>query len=384
MPHNLRLSPGVLLAKNLPPSDNTKAAYAQRMEAYMPLRGKSLPKLCLGFLLVTFPSTFALASPTTQPASPSKLIHEDEKGGAGQLGAVQEAMKYMYSVPRKSAKATSPKPLTRANAAKPRRANAVTSKPAIDDDNVAVVEPGESVIGYPGPYYYETRPRRLPEHRRRFSEYRYFEGQPGRYGYGRNDYFGDDYSGAGEVYRFGFNRGYDRARFDDESNDRTDAVLKHFSGHLGRALTLFNQGRYREAADAFRLAADTHQGDPSARLYAAHALFAIGRYHEAVGYLRRAFELQPRIVFLTFDIRNDYGQRGDFAQQLADLEAAVDRSPANCDRLLLLGYIRYYSDQRDRAYTPLAGAYKLNRRDTLVKQLLSNSRPPDVALESQK
>lgn len=349
----------------------------------MPLRGISIPKLCLSFVLVTAANSVAEVLPTTRPASPVKVGVD----GPGELGEVQEAMKYLYSVPRKSvprpsaSPATPRKPLALDSTAKARRVQSVTSKPAMDEP---LDDETESVINYPGPYYHETRPRRLPEHRRRFSDYRYFEGRPGRYGYGRNDYFVDDFSGAGEVYRFGFNRGYDRARFDRESNERGDAVLKHFAGHLGRALTLFNQGRYREAADAFRLAADTHQGDPSSRLYAAHALFAVGRYHEAIGYLRRAFELQPRIVYLNFDIRNDYGERGDFTQQLGELETAVERSPANIDRLLLLGYIRYYSGERDRAYEPLACAYKLNRRDPLVKQLLTNSRPPDVALERDR
>ena len=127
----------------------------------------------------------------------------------------------------------------------------------------------------------------------------------------------------GNVYRFGFTNEYDFGRFYTESNARTEMVLQHHAGHLTNGLKLFRQRRYAEAADGFRLAADTNHGDPSSRLYAAHALFAMGRYAEAVPYLRRAFELQPKIVFLNFDIRDDYGDQKDFQSQLAALEAAL-------------------------------------------------------------
>lgn len=334
----------------------------------MPLRGTSIPKLCLCSILFTASATLAQALPTTQPAAPARE------------GSVQQAMRYLYSVPRKSAGTVAQKSSMAGSTSKARRVQGVTSKPAVDDsDDRRLVQ---DIVGYPGSYYPENRSR-LSDHEREYSNYRYFGGRPGRYGYGESDYYGnDDYSG--DIYRFGFNRGYDRGQFDRGGNERTEANLQHFAGHLSNGLTLFNQGRYREASDAFRLAADTHQGDPSARIYAAHALFAVGRYQEAVGYLRRAFELQPRIVFLSYDLRDDYSKRSDFNQQLTALEEAVQRSPGNCDRLLLLGYIRYYSAQRDRAYAPLASVYKMNHRDTLAKRLMSNARPSDVVLESHK
>ena len=290
-------------------------------------------------------------------------------------------MRHLYDIPRQSSAAGGQKSTAMSGAAKSRRVQD-TSKPSVEDVREKPVV--DETVGYPvpNPYYPETR-HRLPESERSYSNYRYFDGRPGRYGYGNHDYEYGSNGYEGDVYRFGFNRGYDVARFDNESNERTEVVLKHFTGHLSRALTLFNQGRYREAADAFRLAAEEHQGDPSSRLYAAHALFAIGRYHEAVGFVRRAFELQSRIVYLTFDMRDDYGQRRDFTQQLGALESAVHSSPSNADRLLMLGYVRYFTGDRDGAYESLLAAYKLNHRDPLVKQLLENSRPADVTMDAR-
>jgi len=236
------------------------------------------------------------------------------------------------------------------------------------------------IIG-PSGYYYPRR--RLPESERGWTNYRYYGGRPSRYGYGMNDYpygYGDE----GDIYRFGFTRGYDTGRFDKVTTDRQDAALAHASGHLQRGLTLFRQGRYREAAGAFKLAAETNQGDPAARIYAAHALFATGRYRDAVRYLRRAFELQPRIALLDYDLRDDYGKRADFDEQLEELEKALRRFPRNLDRLVVLGYVHRYSNQLERAYEALARASKINPRDRLVARLMENCQPPDVRLDKRE
>jgi len=230
-------------------------------------------------------------------------------------------------------------------------------------------------------YYYGQGRRRLPRHTQRWTDYRYFGGQPGRYGYGYND-VGPGY--AGDFYRFGFMQGFDRGRFEKLATERQETVLLHFSAHLDRALKLLEKGNYHQATDTFKLAAETNQGDPASRLYAAHGLFAIGRYSEAVTYLRRAFQLQPKIAYLNYDIRDDYSKRSDFDKHLADLEKAVDLAPGNIDRLILLGYVRYYTNQRDRAYQPLAQANKINPKDELTKRLLINCQPPDVVLDQIK
>ena len=98
-------------------------------------------------------------------------------------------------------------------------------------------------------------------------------------------------------------------------------------------------------------------------------------------FLRRAFELQPKIVFLGYDMRDDYGKRADFDKQLATLQIASKRFPRNVDRLIMLGYVHYYTGQRDRAYFPLDRANKIDPRDRLVERLLDNARPPDVMLD---
>ena len=334
------------------------------------------------------------APPATRPAStrPAQVATQPESEGV-----VQEAMKHLFTLRRPGAADRSGEVVgSRGGRPTPRAARAavVGQHPTgateddlryafPDADLPAASQPAEVIepvpVAVPGaPYGYALSNPPGSRQRRDFANYRYFDGQPSRYGYGYKGYGADPY---GDAYRFGFTRGYDYGRFIDESNIRTQAVLKHYKGHLSEGLTLFNQGRYHEAADAFRLAADTHQGDPAARIYSAHALFAIGRYRDAVPYLKRAFELQPKIAYLRYDFREDYGVPGDFEKQLAALESALAASPDNIDRLVLLGYVRYFTGQRERSFEPLRRAWNLGRRDSLVKLMLDNARPPDVVLE---
>lgn len=234
------------------------------------------------------------------------------------------------------------------------------------------------------PYFGPTFPlggARLPHNTRRWTQYRYFGGTPGRHGYG-NQPFGFGASDVhGDVYRFGFLRGYDRGPFEREGDERSERLLVQSDTYLDRGLVLFREGKYQQAADAFRLSADANHGDPASRLYAAHTLFALGRYQEAATFLRRAFELQPKIAYLHFDLRDDYGRKVEFDHQLAALESAVERSPNNLDRLILLGYVYYYSNRRADAYAALTRANQIDGRIEFVSRLMENSRPPDIELE---
>lgn len=181
-------------------------------------------------------------------------------------------------------------------------------------------------------------------------------------------------------YRFGFYDGslrHDRTKFRARAHARTESILSSANIQLHRGLEAFRAGEYRAAAKQFKLAAELNQGDPASRLYATHALFAIGRYTEAVKYLRRALSLEPRIALLTFDIRDDYGEPSDFERHLSSLRRALRIAPANMDRLALLGYVLNYTDRPDEAYEVLAKARQIDHRDRLVQQLHESTHPPD-------
>jgi len=269
---------------------------------------------------------------------------------------------------------------------------------------------GPSIGGYRGfgkygygrrSYYDYRRARRWPVYSREWNDPQYGPGRedvysygdsftPGNFGYAPGFGYGPGYDygyprggfvPADEAYRAGTaRRGPDYNYFDYMGNARTESLLHGALTSRDRGLAHFRQGQYREAADAFRLACETNNGDPAAQIYAGHALFATGRYRDAAKYLRKAFELQPRIVYLTYDMREDYRDRAEFDRQLAALQDALRLSPRDPDRLFVLGYVLYYGGQRDKAYGAFEKLAYLNPRDSLVIRLKEACQPPDVAI----
>ncbi|MBI4581976.1 MAG: hypothetical protein HY718_19920, partial [Planctomycetes bacterium] len=304
-------------------------------------------------------------------------------------GTVTEALVRLQRVPLPQRPQPGLKPAVAPGSAAPAARPSAVAEPAAPNgpgDATLARENGlpvNSWVPYPGPYGYggySYGHSRLPSSKREWVDYRYFGGQPSRYGYGRYvGAYGIGDGMAGEYFRFGFLEGYDRGRWERTSSERVESVLSHAGTHMSRGLAAFRAGQYREATKYFKLAADENQGDPAVRLYATHALFAIGRYQEGVEYLRRAFSLEPRIALLTYDLREDYGRKTDFTEQLDALDAAAKASPGNMDRLVLLGYVLNYSGQIDRAYEVLAKARKIDANDKLVKLLYEATNPPDVA-----
>jgi Flp pilus assembly protein TadD len=269
--------------------------------------------------------------------------------------------------------------------------------PAVGQQPVAPVQPspsGEYV--YPSPYVYVPPPyvqmplSEMSPADKEWNSYLSFGGRPGGYGYGYGYGYGPNYGDPyfteswGDAYRFGFTSGYNYWRFNKTSTERQESVLTHALDAMDKGLGLFKQGNYRQAIDAFKLAAETNQGDPAARIYAAHSLFATGRYREAIPFLRRAFELQPKLALLDYDMRDDYGRRADFDSHLRALEAALGQSPSSVERLIMLGYVRYYSGQKDTAYEPLAQAKQIDPANSIPDRLLPHCTPPDVVLDGQK
>lgn len=132
----------------------------------------------------------------------------------------------------------------------------------------------------------------------------------------------------------------------------------------------FANAQYRSAALHFLRAATSNQGDPAARICAAHAQVALGRYDSAVRLIRRAFELQPKLAYLPMDVRTAYGNRTDFADHLAALSAAAKKNAENGDLWLLLGYYYYFSDNVANAARALTRAVQLEPEDRLPARLL--------------
>jgi len=228
--------------------------------------------------------------------------------------------------------------------------------------------------GFPDPDRPFGRPRYLDRPYRRPRAFLSRDARPPRY----RGYYEDDYS-----YRFGRGRyGY---RYDDElerayrqgiadgqSYERFEIQAERGLATYRRAMAeghaAFEAGRYELAARQFLLGATVNQGDPASRLCAAHAHFALAAYEPAVRLLQRAFELQPKWIYLPLDIRGAYGKPEDFAGHLRALRRTVEVNREDAGLWLLLGYYQYYSGDTGEAKHAMTSALQLAPDDEFVSR----------------
>ncbi len=170
---------------------------------------------------------------------------------------------------------------------------------------------------------------------------------------------------------------------------RDEALLRRNADLCAAGIVHFRRGEYERAAVTFLGAAETDHGDAAARLGAGHALFALGRYPDAIRLLRRAFELQPALATMGFDLRAEYGQPNDFALHREALEQAVARASRDAAAAAMQAYVVYYTDGPGGACDALARARRLDPGNELLDKLSAvaesvrrTAPPPAVPAES--
>jgi len=196
------------------------------------------------------------------------------------------------------------------------------------------------------------------------------------YGLVRRDYFGYGYSpwdydtDSADAYIQGR---YDERRF-QEWQDSHDKGRDAYTTAMSEGLARFKETQYAEAVGAFVRAAELNQGDPAARLHAAYALVAIGNYDDAVLMIRRAIQLQSRLLYLPLSIREEYGPQVDFDAHLRRLREAAEAATDDPGLWMLLGYYQYFSSDRTAATVALATAQKLAPQDPLINDFVRAAR----------
>jgi len=189
-----------------------------------------------------------------------------------------------------------------------------------------------------------------------------------RYGYPPPDYYyafpGD--AAFDEGYYQGHRDGKDFAEWSFQYELGTRSYLKA----MDAGVRAFLAGEYSLASRQFVLAAQLNQGDAASRLHAAHALVALGRYDEASLSVRRALQLQPKLVFLPLDIRGDYGRIKDFDEHTRKLRDAASQAADNANLWFLLGYWDFFSGRADRARLSLQKADTLDPENRTTLRML--------------
>ena len=116
---------------------------------------------------------------------------------------------------------------------------------------------------------------------------------------------------------------------------------------LRRGMRAFRDEDYARAYTEYRVAMRSGCIDARSRLGLALAQFALGHFDDAAATLRTDLVESPTLDRSALDVRMAYGRPEVFAGQLTRLEASVAEWPDKAEYLLLAGFMRYYSGDRD-------------------------------------
>jgi len=141
-------------------------------------------------------------------------------------------------------------------------------------------------------------------------------------------------------------------------------------------VVLMQAGAYRAAVIALTRAAALNQGDPACRVYLALARAGLGHDLEAAQALRRALELQPKLVPMKLDLAQYYPSEEEFTAQVEALRRRVrSKSPATADEYFLLGFMEFQSGAYERAYAAFCQAARRLGKDKRLRTYLELTKP---------
>lgn len=146
---------------------------------------------------------------------------------------------------------------------------------------------------------------------------------------------------------------------------------------LQEGLDQLQAGKYREAVISLTRAAELNQGDPACRIHLAQARVALGHDADAAKVLRRALDLQPKLVPMVLGLEQYYPHEEDFAVQVDALAERVTGNPAaTANDYFLLGFMEFQHGWLDEAHAAFRRAARQRPKDTLIQTYLDITKPP--------
>jgi tetratricopeptide (TPR) repeat protein len=131
--------------------------------------------------------------------------------------------------------------------------------------------------------------------------------------------------------------------------ERVDYSSSSAESLVDRGDALFAGGRYAEAVGAYEAAAKKAPEDAMAAFALGHGLFAVGRFAEAAAALRKGVRIFPDVVSVRMDRRAFYGNPADFDAQLRRLSREIELSPDDAEARFLLAYNYFFTQRFDLA-----------------------------------
>ncbi|MCG3127488.1 MAG: hypothetical protein CHACPFDD_02348 [Phycisphaerae bacterium] len=159
---------------------------------------------------------------------------------------------------------------------------------------------------------------------------------------------------------------------------RADKTLEHHERALRAGVALLREGRYPRAVVALTLATELNHADPASRVHLAQALLAQGHYDDAGRVLRRALQLQDRLIYMNLNLTEYYPSADALETHVAGLTRSVAERPT-ADACFLLGFMEFQRDRFDAAHAAFVAAQKRGARDLATSAFLRITRPAVTA-----
>lgn len=147
---------------------------------------------------------------------------------------------------------------------------------------------------------------------------------------------------------------------------------------LGRGDKAFEEGDYDDAREEYVRALVKAGDDARVRIALGLSEYALGAYTDASAAVRRGISISPGLAQSSFSMKKIYGQTEDFTAHRQALEIFVRENPEEIQAFFLLGFVQYFSDQRDKALTTFDTYLSQPRHDPDVRRFI------EIARESSK
>jgi tetratricopeptide (TPR) repeat protein len=195
----------------------------------------------------------------------------------------------------------------------------------------------------------------------------------GYYHYGYSPYrsFVRDYVGLSEYERYRHQR--DRHR--REMEVRKVRLFTQHEKALHAGLRRLKDGETERAVVALTLAAKLNQADPACRIHLAQARLAQGHYLEAALALRRALQLQPKLVYTDLHLAQCYPDENALGEYTDKLVEWVRDNGVRPEVYFLLGFLEFQRGDFDAAYAAFERVSKAMPDDDLTGEYLGITKP---------
>jgi tetratricopeptide (TPR) repeat protein len=222
----------------------------------------------------------------------------------------------------------------------------------------------------------------LDDERETFQRFLHFRGSLLEQGFPSNGYYHYGYSPSRSfVHDYIAISEYERARrlrdrHRREMEVRKVRLLTQHEKALHAGLQWLEEGETNRAIVAFTLAAKLDQADPACRIHLAQARLAQGHYLEAGLALRRALQLQPKLVYADLHLGECYKDEGALDDYTGELAEWLRDNPARPEVHFLLGFLEFQRGDFEAAHVAFERVKKVMPDDDLTRDYLEITKPP--------